>query len=129
MGTLSKAFGVLGGVLAGKRRIMEYVRQRARPLLLSTSIPAADTAACLAAIDILESSTELVDRLWENARYFKAGMKRLGFNTGNSATPITPVMLGEATLAKTFPTGCLSMGSLPRLLAIPLCRAGRRASV
>jgi len=102
MGTLSKAFGVVGGVLAGKRKIIDYLRQKARPFLFSSAVPAADTAACLAAVDILESSTELVDRLWENARYFKAEMKRLGFDTGNSMTPITPVMLGEAPLAKEF---------------------------
>jgi glycine C-acetyltransferase len=102
MGTLSKAFGVVGGVLAGKRKIVDYLRQKARPFLFSSAVPAADTAACLAAVDILESSTELVDRLWENARYFKAEMKQLGFDTGNSMTPITPVMLGEAPLAKEF---------------------------
>ncbi len=102
MGTLSKAFGVVGGVLAGKRKIVDYLRQKARPFLFSSAVPAADTAACLAAVDILEASTELVDRLWENSRYFKAEMKRLGFDTGNSMTPITPVMLGEAPLAKEF---------------------------
>ena len=102
MGTLSKAFGVVGGVLAGKRKIVDYLRQKARPFLFSSAVPAGDTAACLAAVDILEASTELVDRLWENSRYFKAEMKRLGFDTGNSMTPITPVMLGEAPLAKEF---------------------------
>jgi glycine C-acetyltransferase len=102
MGTLSKAFGVVGGVLAGKHKIVDYLRQKARPFLFSSAVPAADTAACLAAVDILESSTELVDRLWENSRFFKAEMKRLGFDTGNSMTPITPVMLGEAPLAKEF---------------------------
>ena len=102
MGTLSKAFGVVGGVLAGKHKIVDYLRQKARPFLFSSAVPAADTAACLAAVDILESSTELVDCLWENSRFFKAEMKRLGFDTGNSMTPITPVMLGEAPLAKEF---------------------------
>jgi glycine C-acetyltransferase len=125
MGTLSKAFGVLGGMLAGKRRIMEYVRQRARPVLLSTSVPAADTAACLAAVDILESSTELVDRLWENARYFKAGMKRLGFDTGNSATPITPVMLGEATLAKEFSSRLFDHGTFATAIGYPIVPRGQ----
>ena len=102
IGTLSKAFGVVGGVIAGKRKIVDYLRQKARPFLFSSAVPAADTAACLAAVDILESSTELVDRLWENSRYFKGEMKGLGFDTGNSMTPITPVMLGEAPLAKEF---------------------------
>jgi len=94
IGTLSKAFGVVGGVIAGKHKIVDYLRQKARPFLFSSAVTAADTAACLAAVDILESSTELVDRLWDNTRYFKAEMKRLGFDTGNSVTPITPVMLG-----------------------------------
>jgi glycine C-acetyltransferase len=102
IGTLSKAFGVVGGVIAGKRKIVDYLRQKARPFLFSSAVTAADTAACLAAVDILESSTELVDRLWENTRYFKAEVKRLGFDTGNSVTPITPIMLGEAPLAKEF---------------------------
>jgi glycine C-acetyltransferase len=102
MGTLSKAFGVVGGVLAGKKLIIDYLRQKARPFLFSSAVTPADTAACLAAVELLEESTELVDRLWENARYFKAEMKRLGFDCGVSVTPITPVMLGEAALAKEF---------------------------
>ncbi len=100
VGTLSKAFGVVGGYVAGKPVIVEWLRQRGRPFLFSSAVTAADAAACLAAVDILESSTELVDRLWDNARYFKAEMKRLGFNTGVSETPITPIMLGEAKLAQ-----------------------------
>ncbi len=102
IGTLSKAFGVIGGVIAGKKRIIDYLRQKARPFLFSSATTPADTAACLAAVDSLEASTELVDRLWENTRYFKAEMQRLGFDTGRSQTPITPVMLGEAPLAKKF---------------------------
>lgn len=102
VGTLSKAFGVVGGYIAGKQEIVEWLRQRGRPFLFSSAIPAADAAACIAAVDILEESTELVERLWENARYFKTGMKRLGFETGASETPITPVMLGDAQLAQDF---------------------------
>lgn len=102
VGTLSKAFGVVGGYVAGKREIVEWLRQRGRPFLFSSAIPAADAAACIAAVDILEESTQLVERLWDNARYFKAEMKRLGFDTGSSETPITPVMLGEAQLAQDF---------------------------
>ncbi|MBP7227577.1 MAG: glycine C-acetyltransferase [Longilinea sp.] len=102
VGTLSKAFGVVGGVVAGNATIIEWLRQRARPFLFSSAVTPPDVAACLAAVDVLENSTELVDRLWENARYFKAEMKRLGFNTGVSETPITPVMLGEAPLAQSF---------------------------
>jgi len=102
VGTLSKAFGVVGGYVAGKKEIVEWLRQRGRPFLFSSAVPAADAAACLAAVDILEESTELVDRLWDNARYFKKEMQRLGFDTGASETPITPVMLGDAQLAQNF---------------------------
>ena len=102
IGTLSKAFGVVGGYVAGKKEIIEWLNQRGRPFLFSSALTAADTAACIAGIDILEASTELVDKLWENARYFKSEMKKLGFDTGVSETPITPVMLGEAPLAQQF---------------------------
>ena len=102
VGTFSKAFGVMGGVVAGKAIIIDWLRQRGRPFLFSSAATPADVAACIAAVDLLEGSTELVDRLWENANYFKSGMKSLGFDTGKSATPITPVMLGEAPLAQQF---------------------------
>jgi len=102
IGTLSKAFGVIGGLVAGNSRIIEWLRQRGRPFLFSSATPPADVAACLAALDILEESDALVQKLWENGRIFKAGMKNLGFDTGVSATPITPVMLGEAALAHAF---------------------------
>lgn len=125
MGTLSKAFGVVGGVLAGKKKIVNYLRQKARPFLFSSAVPAADTAACLAAVDILESSTELVDRLWENARYFKAEMKQLGFDTGNSMTPITPVMLGEAPLAKEFSRKLFDEGVFAMAIGFPTVPRGK----
>jgi len=125
MGTLSKAFGVVGGVLAGKRKIIDYLRQKARPFLFSSAVTAADTAACLAAVDILESSTELVDHLWKNTRYFKAEMKRLGFNTGNSMTPITPVMLGEAPLAKEFSKKLFDDGIFAMALGFPTVPRGQ----
>lgn len=102
IGTLSKAFGVVGGVVAGNPLVVEWLRQRGRPFLFSSAMTVPDVAACLAAIDILEASTELVDRLWENTHYFKTEMKRASFNTGQSVTPITPVMLGEAPLAQQF---------------------------
>ena len=102
VGTFSKAFGVVGGVIAGKRVVIDYLRQKARPFLFSNAVTATDSAACLAAVGVLSESTELVDRLWENARYFKDQMKKLGFDTGTSVTPITPVMLGEAKLAQEF---------------------------
>jgi len=102
MGTLSKAFGVVGGYLAGKGEIIEYIRQRARPFLFSSAVTPADVAACMAAVRILEESDAPVRKLWENARYFKAKMVELGFDIGSSETPITPVMLGEATTAWQF---------------------------
>jgi glycine C-acetyltransferase len=102
VGTLSKAFGVVGGVSAGNPVVVEWLRQRGRPFLFSSAMTVPDVAACLAAVDILEESTELVDKLWDNARYFKAEMRRLGFDTGLSTTPITPIMLGEAPLAQQF---------------------------
>ncbi len=102
VGTLSKAFGVVGGYIAGRREIVEWLRQRGRPFLFSSAIPAADAAACIEAVEILEDSTTLVERLLENARYFQGEMRKLGFDTGATETPITPVMLGEAQLAQDF---------------------------
>ena len=125
MGTLSKAFGVVGGVIAGKRKIIDYLRQKARPFLFSSAVTAADTAACLTAIDILESSTELVDRLWSNTRYFKAELKRLGFDIGNSVTPITPLMLGEAPLAKEFSKKLFENGVFAMALGFPTVPKGK----
>jgi glycine C-acetyltransferase len=102
IGTLSKAFGVVGGAIAGKNAIIDWMRQRGRPFLFSSATTAADTAACIAAVDLLEESTELVDRLWANTKLFKAEMKKLGFDTGRSETPITPVILGENHVAQQF---------------------------
>jgi len=102
MGTMSKAFGVVGGYIAGRQELTEYLRQRARPFLFSSAVTPPDVAACIAAVKLLESSDKLVKKLWANARYFKDGMKSLGFNTGHSETPITPVMLGDASLARNF---------------------------
>ncbi len=125
IGTLSKAFGVVGGVIAGKKKIIDYLRQKARPFLFSSAVTAADTAACLAAVDILESSTELVDRLWANAEYFKQGMKALGFDTGLTETPIVPVMLGEAPLAKEFSKRLFEEGIFAVALGFPTVPKGK----
>jgi len=95
MGTLSKAFGVLGGYVAGSKVLVDYLKQRARPFLFSTGISAADVSACLAAVNLLLSSDELVKRLWDNASYFKKRMQEAGWDTGRSQTPITPVMVGD----------------------------------
>lgn len=102
IGTMSKAFGVVGGLVAGNPTVVEWLRQRGRPFLFSSAMTVPDVAACLASLDVLEESTELVDRLWENTHYFKGEMRALGFDLGNSVTPITPIMLGEAPLAQQF---------------------------
>jgi glycine C-acetyltransferase len=99
VGTLSKAMGALGGYVAGSRALIEFLYHRARPFLFSTSHPPSVAATCLAALDVLEQEPELIDRLWENTRFFKAGLGALGFNTGGSESPITPVIVGEASLA------------------------------
>jgi glycine C-acetyltransferase len=125
VGTLSKAFGVVGGVVAGSAVIIEWLRQRGRPFLFSSAVTAPDAAACLAALDLLEGSTELVDRLWENAKYFKTEMKTLGFNTGLSTTPITPVMLGEAPLAQQFSRELFEEGVFAMALGFPTVPQGK----
>jgi glycine C-acetyltransferase len=102
IGTLSKAFGVVGGFVAGKKIIIEHLKQKGRPFLFSSALTPADVAACSAAVDILESSGDLVETLWRNARYFKQKMSEAGFDTGKSETPITPVMLGDVKVAQEF---------------------------
>ena len=115
VGTLSKAIGVLGGYVAGPAALRTVLEHRARPFLFSTSHPPAVAAACLAAIDVLEDEPELIERLWENTRHFKAGLERLGFDTGRSETPITPVIVGAGALAhrfsdRLFEEGVFAMG-------------------
>jgi len=102
IGTLSKAFGVVGGFVAGSKIVIDHLRQKGRPFLFSSALTAADVAACSAAVDILETSDELVQRLWSNTRYFKQRMRDAGFDTGRSETPITPVMLGDVKVAQQF---------------------------
>jgi glycine C-acetyltransferase len=125
IGTFSKAFGVMGGIVAGNKAIIEWLTQRGRPFLFSSATPAADVAACIAAIDLLEESTELVDRLWENARYFKAEMLKLGFDTGVSTTPITPVILGDAALAHQFSRELYELGIFATALGFPTVPRGK----
>lgn len=125
VGTLSKAFGAVGGCVAGNGVVVEWLRQRGRPFLFSSAMTAPDVAACIAAIDILEASTELVDRLWENADYFKAEMKELGFDTGASTTPITPIMLGEAALAQHFSRALFEAGVFAMAIGYPTVPRGK----
>ena len=99
VGTLSKAIGVLGGFIAGPQHLIDWLVNRGRPFLFSTSAPPAVAAACIEALNILEESPELVERLWDRTRFFKQGLTELGFDTGQSETPITPVIAGEETKA------------------------------
>lgn len=124
VGTFSKAFGVMGGVVAGNARIIEWLRQRGRPFLFSSAVTVPDVAATITAIDILEESTELVDKLWDNADLFKTEMKNLGFDTGKSMTPITPVMLGEAKLARKFSRQLYEEGVFAMALGYPTVPKG-----
>ncbi len=125
VGTFSKAFGVVGGIIAGKKIIVDYLRQKARPFLFSNAVTAADTAACLAAVEILSESTTLVDRLWENTEYFKEEMQGLGFDVGQSVTPITPVMLGDVKLAKNFSRRLFEEGVFAMALGFPTVPKGK----
>jgi glycine C-acetyltransferase len=125
VGTMSKAFGVMGGIVAGSAVIIDWLRQRGRPFLFSSAMTVPDAAACLAAVDVLEDSTQLVDKLWSNAKYFKAEMKALGFNTGVTETPITPVMLGEAPLAQQFSRELFDAGVFAMALGFPTVPQGK----
>ncbi|MER3499880.1 MAG: 8-amino-7-oxononanoate synthase [Candidatus Fervidibacterota bacterium] len=124
VGTLSKAFGVIGGYVAGRAELCEYLRQRGRPFLFSSAVTPADVAACIAAVDILLQSEERVRRLWENACYFQNGLKALGFDIGKTQTPITPVMLGEAPLAQEFSRRLFEEGIFAQAIGYPTVPRG-----
>ncbi|PIE81983.1 MAG: glycine C-acetyltransferase [Chloroflexi bacterium] len=125
VGTLSKAFGVVGGLVAGRQEIIDWLRQRGRPFLFSSAMTVPDVAACLAGVNILQSSTELVEKLWANADYFKKEMKLLGFDTGVTETPIVPVMLGEAQLAQTFSRRLFEEGVFAMAIGFPTVPRGK----
>jgi len=119
VGTLSKAMGALGGYVAGSRALIEFLYHRARPFLFSTSHPPAVAAACLAALDILEREPQLIERLWDNTRFFKEGLAALGFNTGISESPITPVIAGESALAMKLSDRLFEEGVFAQGIAYP----------
>ena len=119
VGTLSKAIGVLGGYVAGSKDLIEFLYHRARPFLFSTSHPPAVTAACLAALDILESEPHWIEQLWDNTRFFKAGLASLGFNTGMSESPITPVIVGEAATAAKMSDALFERGVFAQSIGFP----------
>jgi glycine C-acetyltransferase len=125
VGTLSKAFGVVGGVSAGSPVIVDWLRQRARPFLFSSAMTVPDVAACLAAVDLLEESDELVRRLWENTEFFKTQIRSMGFDTGSSTTPITPIMLGEAPLAQAFSRELFGAGVFAMAIGFPTVPRGK----
>lgn len=125
VGTLSKAFGVVGGLVAGNRRIVEWLRQRARPFLFSSAMTVPDVAACIEATKLLSESTERVDRLWQNADVVKTAFTRMGFDIGHSATPITPLMLGEAALAQQFSRRLFEEGLFAMAISFPAVPMGK----
>src|SRR6478736_3395737 len=125
VGTLSKAIGVLGGYVCGSRDLIEFLYQRARPFLFSTSHPPAVAASCLAAFDVLEEEPERIQKLWDNTKYFKQGLRDAGFNTGISETPITPVIVGEAALAHQLSRELFEEGVLATGIGFPTVAKGR----
>ena len=125
MGTLSKAIGVLGGYVAGPQPVRDFLIHRARPFLFSTSHPPGVAAACIAAIDVLLAEPERIDRLWKNTARFKEGLKRLGFETGASETPITPVIVGKGAVAMDFSDRLFKLGVFAQGIGFPTVAEGR----
>jgi glycine C-acetyltransferase len=125
VGTLSKAVGVLGGYVAGTKDFIEFLYHRARPFLFSTSHPPAVAAACIAALDVLEQEPQWMQQLWDNTTYFKAGLQRLGFNTGRSESPITPVIVGEAPMAAAMSDRLFQAGVFAQSLGFPTVPRGQ----
>lgn len=124
VGTMSKAFGVMGGIVAGKQVIIDWIKQRGRPFLFSSAMTVPDVAACLEAVDILENSDELVTRLWSNAELLKNELHKMGFNTGHSETPIVPVILGEASVAQEFSKRLMDEGIFAMAISFPTVPQG-----
>ena len=119
VGTLSKAIGALGGYVAGSRNLIEFLYQRARPFLFSTSHPPAVAAACIAALDVLLEHPEIMEQLWDNTRFFKTGLERLGFNTGISESPITPVIAGDSAKANMLSDRLFEEGVFAQAIGFP----------
>ena len=125
VGTLSKAIGALGGYVCSTRDAIEFLYHRARPFLFSTSHPPSVAATCLAAFEVLEEEPQLIDQLWANTRFFKEGLKKLGFNTGVSETPITPVIVGDAALAHQFSRELFAAGVFAQGIGFPTVPEGK----
>jgi glycine C-acetyltransferase len=124
IGTLSKAIGVVGGYVAGKKNLIDWLKVRSRPFLFSTSLTPADVAASKKSIEILMESTELNKKLWENGDYLKKGLKKLGFNIGNSETPITPCIIGDEALTQAFSKGLNEEGVYAKAIVFPTVPKG-----
>lgn len=124
MGTLSKAVGVVGGYVAGKQNLIDWLKVRSRPFLFSTAVTPADAAATIGALQKIIDSTELHDKLWENGRYLKEGLKNLGFNIGQSETPITPCIIGEEKLAQQFSKRLMEEGVYAKAIVFPTVPQG-----
>lgn len=124
IGTLSKAIGVVGGYVAGKKNLIDWLKVRSRPFLFSTALPPGDVAAITAAVQMLIDSTELHDRLWENGDYLKAGLAKLGFNIGESETPITPCIIGDEKLTQEFSRRLFEEGVYAKSIVFPTVPKG-----
>ena len=125
VGTLSKALGSLGGYVAGSRALIEFLYHRARPFLFSTAHPPAVAASCIAALDVLESEPQLMLRLWDNTAFFKQGLRSLGFDTGRSESPITPVIVGDGALAMRLSDRLFEAGVFAQGIGYPTVPQGR----
>ncbi|HKS95123.1 MAG TPA: glycine C-acetyltransferase [Terriglobia bacterium] len=125
VGTLSKAIGALGGYVCSTRDTIDFLYHRARPFLFSTSHPPSVAATCIAAFEVLEEEPQLIEQLWANTKFFKDGLKRVGFNTGVSETPITPVIVGEAALAHEFSRQLFASGVFAQSLGYPTVPHGK----
>ena len=125
VGTLSKAFSVMGGFITGKKSLIDTYKQQARQFLFSNALTIADTAAILEGVKILEESDELVKKLWDNTKYLREEFKKLGFDTGNSQTPITPIMMGDEELAKTFSSKLFELGVFASPIVFPMVSKGK----
>ena len=124
VGTLSKAIGAVGGYVAGGVALRDLMIQRSRAYLFTTALPPSVAATCLAALDVLEDEPQLLERLWENTRFFQSGLRELGFDTGRTATPITPVMVGDEGLAATFSARLFDAGVFAQPIIFPMVARG-----
>jgi glycine C-acetyltransferase len=125
MGTLSKAFGVLGGFITGKKELIDFYRQKARQFLFTNALSIPDTAALIAAVDLMSKSDSRIKQLWRNTKFLKSGLQKAGFDIGHSETPITPVMLGDENLTKQFAAELLKEGVLVTAIKFPMVALGK----